>query len=264
MTNLATKRFLEDYAAYNNSLRIPHPYFQQIQYIKINSMIIEQILAKKHDRILDVGSGSGHIINGLSAQSGGCVALDIETLRLHHVSQKNAGINCVLANVELGLPFKNHSFDCIIASELLEHLNTPEEFYKEVARVLKKGGILVLTTPNSDNLTYKIIRRLPRSWARNIAKKSGADIKLHPELSGPKIIDKNDPHLHKVEGYTKDGLIAMGEHHGLETVYYLNFGLPIPDSVYSHFTNAITRFIVNKLEDHLPYALRHFVVYENK
>jgi ubiquinone/menaquinone biosynthesis C-methylase UbiE len=264
MTNPAQKRFLEDYRAYNKSLRIPHPYFQQIQYVKINSMIIDCVLAKKHDRILDVGSGSGHLINGLSAQSAGCVALDIEAERLSHTCKKNLGITCVLANVELGLPFKNDSYDCVIASELLEHLNQPKRFYKEVARILKKEGILVLTTPNCDNLSYKIIRRLPRSWAISLAEKSGADIKLHPQLSYNGALDSNNPHLHKVEGYSLKELITMGEEQGLKAVFCRTFGLAIPDSAYSHMPKTMTRVIVNKVEDHIPFALRHFIVYENK
>jgi ubiquinone/menaquinone biosynthesis C-methylase UbiE len=232
--------------------------------VKINSVIIEQVLAKKHDRILDVGSGSGHLINGLSAVSAGCVALDIEVERLSHTCEKNPDIKCVLANVELGLPFKKDSFDCIIASELLEHLNQPKAFYKEVARVLRKGGILVLTTPNFDNLAYKIIRRLPRSWAISLAKKAKADIKLHPELSGSEVMDTNNPHLHKVEGYSKKELSDMGEEQGLKVVFCRSFGLPIPDSAYSHLSKTMTRLIVNKVEDHIPLALRHFIVYENK
>jgi ubiquinone/menaquinone biosynthesis C-methylase UbiE len=264
MTNPATKRFIEDYNAYNESLEIPHPYFQQIQYVKINSMIIEQVLMKKHDSILDVGSGSGHLINGLSAISKGCVALDIEAERLSQTCEKNPEIKCVQTNVEFGLPFKNDSFDCIIASELLEHLNHPKIFYKEANRVLRKGGTLVLTTPNCDNFSYKIIRRLPRSWARSLVNKSGADINLHPELGSAETLDPNNPHLHKVEGYSKNELIAMGGQQGLRTTFYASFGLPIPDSAYSYLSKTLTRLIVNRVEDHFPYALRHFIVYENK
>jgi ubiquinone/menaquinone biosynthesis C-methylase UbiE len=192
------------------------------------------------------------------------VALDIEAERLSYTCKKNPEIKCVLTNVELGLPFKNNSFDCIIASELLEHLNQPKTFFKEVARVLRKRGVLVLTTPNFDNLAYKIIRRLPRSWAIALTKKSGADINLHPQLSGSGVTDPNDPHLHKVEGYSKKELVTMGEKQGLRAIYYIRFGFPIPDSAYTHIPKTMTRVIVNKVEDHIPLALRHFIVYENK
>jgi hypothetical protein len=56
----------------------------------------------------------------------------------------------------------------------------------------------------------------------------------------------------------------MGEEQGLRTVFCKSFGLPMPDSAYSHLSKTMTRLIVNKVEDHIPFALRHFIVYENK
>ncbi len=50
------------------------------------------------------------------------------------------------------MPFDANQFDSIIAGELIEHLNHPERFVSESARVLKTGGILILTTPNRDSL----------------------------------------------------------------------------------------------------------------
>ena len=46
------------------------------------------------------------------------------------------------------MPFKKNEFDSIIAGELIEHLKNPEKFVSESARVLKKGGVLALSTPN--------------------------------------------------------------------------------------------------------------------
>ncbi|UCE37236.1 MAG: class I SAM-dependent methyltransferase [Thermoplasmata archaeon] len=262
MTDPATKSFISDYTAFNKSLSVPHPYFQQIQYVKVNTMIIKEVRKRRHQSILDVGSGTGHLIFGLSAISPGCVALDIETERLIYISKKAPNIKCVQANVDLGLPFSNDCFDIVIASELLEHLNEPKGFYKEVARILRKGGILILTTPNSDNLTQKILRRLPKSLALSLAKRGGVDLTLHPELMGNEQLDRSNPHMHKVEGYTKSELIALGKGSGLKTIFQKSFGPPLPDSVFSHIPKSAIRFIVNNIENHIPYALRHFIVYE--
>jgi len=46
------------------------------------------------------------------------------------------------------MPFPDNSFDSIVAGELIEHLKNPRAFVKESARVLKKGGVLALSTPN--------------------------------------------------------------------------------------------------------------------
>jgi len=45
------------------------------------------------------------------------------------------------------LMFKNESFDAVLLSEVLEHVPFPIEVLKEVSRILKKGGVLILTAP---------------------------------------------------------------------------------------------------------------------
>jgi ubiquinone/menaquinone biosynthesis C-methylase UbiE len=264
MTDTAIKGFISDYEDFNRSLKNPHPYFQRIEYIKVNRMMIEQVLKQKHDFILDVGGGTGHLIVGLSGISKKPFILDIEGGRLPAINKRNPKICCFCANVECGFPFKSNALDVVIASELLEHLNDPEGFYSESHRILRKGGILILTTPNRDNLTYKVFHKLPRSISHPLAKKAGVDTKLHPELIEPDANDLKDPHIHKVEGYTKSELMALGKKHNLSAIYYKNFGLPLPDKFYLHIPKTLTRFIVNYLEDHIPFALRHFIVYENK
>ena len=46
------------------------------------------------------------------------------------------------------LPFPNNSFDTVISLETIEHLDQPEDFLREITRVLKPGGTVVLSCPN--------------------------------------------------------------------------------------------------------------------
>jgi 2-polyprenyl-3-methyl-5-hydroxy-6-metoxy-1,4-benzoquinol methylase len=46
------------------------------------------------------------------------------------------------------LPFRNSSFDVIVAIELIEHLKKQRAFIDEVRRTLKTGGFILITTPN--------------------------------------------------------------------------------------------------------------------
>lgn len=52
----------------------------------------------------------------------------------------------------ISMPFKENSFDCAFATEVLEHCPEPETFLKEVLRVLKPGGNFFLTVPFLWNL----------------------------------------------------------------------------------------------------------------
>ena len=52
------------------------------------------------------------------------------------------------------LPFTDGSFDCVIASEIIEHIVDPAKFIKELFRVVKKGGQLIITTPYKEKIIY--------------------------------------------------------------------------------------------------------------
>jgi len=54
------------------------------------------------------------------------------------------------------LPFRSESFDALFAGEILEHLPRPEQAVAEWNRVLKKGGVLVVTTPNKGRRVNRI------------------------------------------------------------------------------------------------------------
>lgn len=55
------------------------------------------------------------------------------------------------------LPFERRSFDSVVFAEVLEHLESPVDAIEEIARVLKPGGRLYLTTPNPFGL-YRYLR----------------------------------------------------------------------------------------------------------
>lgn len=59
----------------------------------------------------------------------------------------------ILADAQF-LPFKEGSFDTIVAGEVIEHLTDPSFLLKEARRVLKSDGKLIVTTPNPWSVTY--------------------------------------------------------------------------------------------------------------
>lgn len=54
------------------------------------------------------------------------------------------------------LPYKDNSFDIVIASEILEHVFYPEKILEEAQRVLKRNGFMILTFPNSSCLQLRL------------------------------------------------------------------------------------------------------------
>lgn len=114
--------------------------------------IIEEIDPQDGDVILDLGCGDGyylHILSNLGLK-----------LKLHGSDYDESGLkrakkninnkNIILKHADLmkKLPYKDNTFDKIIMSEVAEHLPNDVKGFKEVRRVLKKGGIVVATVPN--------------------------------------------------------------------------------------------------------------------
>lgn len=89
----------------------------------------------------------------------------------------------VLADVH-HLPFKNNVFNCIKCTELLEHIQNPDVFIKEITRVLKPSGNLILSSPFNFNIHsdpydfqrftgYKLKRMLEDNFEIKMIKKQG-------------------------------------------------------------------------------------------
>lgn len=68
------------------------------------------------------------------------------------------------------LPFKDRVFDTIVMNHVLEHFENPSEILKEVHRVLKDGGKLIVCVPNKDSYT-SIIKGRKYSYVYNIQHK---------------------------------------------------------------------------------------------
>jgi len=126
-------------------------YMHKGRYIK-NYNVIKNIL-KKDEQILDLGSVPCHFIACLQRMQYNVVGIDKDPSRdKKFISQESLKIHkCDIE--ENKLPFKDNSFDVIIFSEIIEHLYVNPIFtLKEIKRILKKDGKLILTSPNGYSL----------------------------------------------------------------------------------------------------------------
>lgn len=96
--------------------------------------------------ILDLGSGSG-VISKLASQENKVISCDISLNCIKNCLKLNPFSGGVVGDA-LELPFKNESIDVVLCIELIEHLIDPNQCIKEVHRILKRDGILIISTPN--------------------------------------------------------------------------------------------------------------------
>ena len=102
---------------------------------------------------LDLGCRGGALTKHLKehmAWSG--VDIDRNAIELAHIN----GIPCLELDISVAIDFKDDSFDCIMMTEVLEHLPFPSISVKEVFRLTKKGGAFLGSVPLDYHFNRKI------------------------------------------------------------------------------------------------------------
>ncbi len=100
----------------------------------------------KGKTILDAGCGTGWFSQVAAGRGAKVTSMDVGSELLKQVAQK-CHSHRVVGDL-MKMPFKAKSFDVVVSSEVIEHVTDPEKAISEMYRVLKPGGILILTTPN--------------------------------------------------------------------------------------------------------------------
>ncbi len=143
---------------------------------------IQSLLASIHGNVLDVGGSAGTLHEDLLKQipAERIISLDIELIHTR--------TNQVIGDGQK-MPFKDKSFNSILAGEVLEHVENPRTFIRECWRVLDHNGVLALSTPNK------------KSWLNRIT--HSYEMPLHISLFDPeslrKLLDSEGFSIQKME-----------------------------------------------------------------
>jgi 2-polyprenyl-3-methyl-5-hydroxy-6-metoxy-1,4-benzoquinol methylase len=101
-----------------------------------------------NSQILDIASGEGYGTHALALKPNDVIGIDISQEAVSHAIKKY-NLDFRVGNAE-SIPLPSNSMDAVVSYETIEHVPNPRDFINEVARVLKPGGKLFISTPNAN------------------------------------------------------------------------------------------------------------------
>jgi SAM-dependent methyltransferase len=124
----------------------------------------ERLLGQKPRRILDVGAGTGWMVNAYSQRGVDAVGLEIDREFVEHAKTRGANVIhgdiCQIDIAALG------EFDVVCSSQTFEHLLKPKHALKNMVKAMRLGGILRIDVPNADSWGARVrrLRHGTQNW----------------------------------------------------------------------------------------------------
>lgn len=97
-------------------------------------------------KFIDLGCKDGYLLDKAKALGFEVYGVDKEENIVDELNTQ--GYKVKKANLNKELPYPDNFFDIVSCQQVIEHLTDPEQLIKECYRILKKDGILILSTPN--------------------------------------------------------------------------------------------------------------------
>lgn len=114
---------------------------------RIHDAVVECLRDEPRGQLLDAGAGDGTLAARLRD-----VGYEVRATDLHPEAFRPADIPIEAADLNNGFPFASEQFDVVVATEVIEHLENPWFFLRELYRITRVGGIAIVSTPNLANV----------------------------------------------------------------------------------------------------------------
>lgn len=135
-------------------------------------------------RVLDIGCGAAPGLRYFATHGARAVGVDVSRAALVAARRALPGARVALIERADRLPFPPASFDLVVLSEIVEHVPASLPFLVECRRVLRPGGVAMLTTPNLWDLRRVAGRLGGAEW-------SGWRDPTHVNLQSPRTLRRD-------------------------------------------------------------------------
>ena len=224
-----------------------HAHRHEMRYDLVADMVRRHV--PRHGAVLDVGCGAALVADKLGDLPLDYVGLDYGGHHIEFAADKlrNGPPLTIKRRFVRGdgehLPFRDQLFDVVVMTEVIEHLLRPELAVWEIARVLKPGGVLVLTTNNASEMPLRSPLSDPFSWLEKAIGFKHDEIISHRPWVWPwpvdrKILPEGAPDIYLPHTWHKQAeTTRMFAAAGLETFYASSFEFPPPQSATARWLN---------------------------
>ena len=189
-------------------------------------VILDMLPAGGVDTLLDLGPNDGAFTRTVAAHVGATRLVGVELIDGHADEAAARGIEVTCADIDDGLPFGDAEFDLVHANQVIEHVRRTDAFLREVRRVLRPGGLAMISTNNLSS--WHNVGSLALGYQPMPAHVSDEVIVGNPldPRSGQQHEDLGQTHLRV---FTGRALVELCAEHGLDLVERRTSGYyPLP------------------------------------
>lgn len=164
-----------------------HPLHYSIYTRSCAKDIFSLLESKPNDRLLDVGCGVGYYLERLmhSTKSVNLYGLDCDLESIRYLKSRATGY--FLKGDGCAIPYKDDSFDTVLSTSVMEHIEDDKRLIEEMTRVCKNKGQLIISVPSKEGLrSFSKLRNLGHN-------------------------DPANPEFHLRIGYSRDELVSLLE-----------------------------------------------------
>jgi len=105
------------------------------------------------ERLVDVGCGVGDLFRALGPHVRSYLGVDLVQ---YERFPSAANVQFIAANLNSRIPLEPESGDVVASIETIEHLENPRAFMRDLVRIVRPGGLVLITTPNQLSLLSKL------------------------------------------------------------------------------------------------------------
>ena len=200
---------------------VQHTSYTEPEDIKRLDFIVNQIdqACNQGARVLDVGCGNGNISKALGSLGYIVTGIDISAASVEQASKHNPFENVNFKVADAEKLAETETFDAVVCSEVLEHLNEPKHLVSALQKLTADTGILVITVPNGYGPRELLVTQ-PIIWLeKNGFGKTIASIKRALGYANATVQSSN-PDLTHIQFFTTRTLKKTIEPFGFKSVQW--------------------------------------------